>query len=105
MVSFRLENKLALVTGCSRGIGMAIATEFAEYGADIIGVPRDLPEKGSEVALAVEAKGKKFYPYSADFTKRASLYAFLEKVKANHPRIDILINNAGHIMRKPAAEH
>lgn len=105
MLNFKVENKVALVTGCSSGIGMAIAIELAQSGADIIGVAVDLPETGSDVAKAVEAAGKKFYPYVADFSKRDSLYTFLDKVKAEHPRIDILINNAGHIMRKPAAEH
>lgn len=105
MLNFRLDNKIALVTGCSSGIGKAIAVEMAEAGADIIGVSSSLPATGSEVANAVETAGKKFSAYQADFSNRESLYRFLEKVKADHPRIDILINNAGHIMRKPAAEH
>ena len=105
MVNFALDNKIALVTGCSSGIGKAVAVEMAKAGADIIGVSSRLPATGSEVAAAVEAAGRKFYPYQADFSNRESLYSFLEKVKADHERIDILINNAGHIMRKPAAEH
>ena len=105
MLNFRVDNKIALVTGCSSGIGMDIAIELAQSGAEIIGVAIDLPETGSEVSKAVEAAGKKFYPYVADFSNRDSLYAFLDKVKAEHPRIDILINNAGHIMREPAATH
>ncbi len=105
MLNFRTENKMALVTGCSSGIGMAIAIELAESGADIIGVSNDMPLSGSEVSKAVEAVGKKFYAYQADFSNRESLYSFLNKVKADHPRIDILINNAGHIMREPAATH
>jgi len=104
MINFRVDNKLALVTGSSRGIGKAIAIALAESGADVIGVSSKL-EPGSEVEKAVTAAGKKFYPYQADLTSRESLYAFIEKVKADHPRIDILINNAGHILRKPAAEH
>lgn len=105
MIDFKLENKTALVTGCSSGIGMTVAIEMAKSGADIIGVSNNLPATGSEVSKAVEAAGRKFYPYQADFSDRGSLYVFLEKVKTDHPRIDILINNAGHIMRKPAAEH
>ena len=105
MLNFRVDNKVAVVTGCSSGIGMDIAIELALSGADIIGVAIDLPETGSDVSKAVEAAGKKFYPYVADFSNRESLYTFLDKVKAEHPRIDIIINNAGHIMREPAATH
>jgi 2-dehydro-3-deoxy-D-gluconate 5-dehydrogenase len=105
MLNFRVDNKIALVTGCSSGIGMAIAIELAESGADIIGVANNLPATGSDVANAVTAAGKNFYPYTADFSSRDSLYAFLNKVKEDHPRIDIIINNAGHIMREPAATH
>ena len=105
MLDFRVDNKLALVTGCNSGIGMDIAIELANAGADIIGVSSSMPEKGSEVAKNVEGAGKKFYPYVADFSNRESVNQFLQKVKAEHPKIDILINNAGSIMRKPAAEH
>ena len=105
MSNFRLDHKLALVTGCSRGIGMAIAIDLANAGADIIGVSNSMPKQGSEVEKAVEAAGRKFYPYAVDFSNRTALHAFIEKVKLDHPRIDILINNAGSIMRAPAAEH
>ena len=105
MSNFRLDNKLALVTGCSRGIGMAIAIDLANAGADIIGVSNSMPKQGSEVEKAVEAAGRKFYPYAVDFSNRTALHAFIEKVKLDHPRIDILINNAGSILRAPAAEH
>lgn len=104
MLDFRLDNKLALVTGSSRGIGKAIAIAMAESGADIIGVSTR-PEKGSEVEVAVSNAGRKYYAFQCDLSDRKSLYAFIEKVTADHPRIDILVNNAGHIMRKPAAEH
>ncbi|MEO6404748.1 MAG: SDR family NAD(P)-dependent oxidoreductase [Ferruginibacter sp.] len=104
MLNFRVDNKIAIVTGCSSGIGEAIAIELAEQGADIIGVSKSISAE-SEVAKAVEAAGRKFYAYHADFSKRESVYAFLQKLKADHSRIDILINNAGHIMRAPAAEH
>ena len=104
MVNFRVDGKLALVTGSSRGIGQAIAIALAEAGADIIGVSSK-PEPGSAVEKAVENAGKKFYSYQCDLTDRKSLYAFIEKVKADHSKIDILINNAGHILRKPIAEH
>jgi len=103
--AFDLTGKVALVTGCKRGIGMAMALGLAEAGADIIGVSANLELGGSQVSKAVEALGRKFKAYQADFSNRDSLYAFITQVKADFPRIDILVNNAGTILRNPAAEH
>jgi 2-deoxy-D-gluconate 3-dehydrogenase len=102
---FKLDGKTALVTGCKRGIGLAMAQALAEAGADIIGVSASLESSGSEVEKAVVATGRKFWPYQCDFARRESLRAFIRQVKAEHPRIDILVNNAGTILRQPAAEH
>ena len=102
---FDLTGKIALVTGCKRGIGKAMAIGLAEAGADIIGVSATLEATGSEVARAVTALGRNFAGYACDFADRAALYAFIRQVKNDHPRIDILVNNAGTIRRKPAAEH
>lgn len=104
MINFRVDGKLALVTGSSRGIGKAIAIALAEAGADIIGVSSK-PEPGSDVEKAVEQAGRKFYSYQCDLSNRDSLKAFIAQVKSDHPRIDILINNAGSILRNPVAEH
>ena len=101
---FSLAGKQALVTGCSRGIGRAMAVGLAEAGADIIGVSHSL-QPGSETEKEVLATGRKFSAYSADLGNREALYQFIEKVKADHPQIDILVNNAGTILRNPAAEH
>ena len=101
---FKLDGKTALVTGCRRGIGRGIALGLAEVGADIIGVSAQL-EPGSEVEREVTALGRKFHAYNCDFSDRKALYAFIAKVKAEHPQIDILFNNAGSILRRPAAEH
>ncbi|MCX6206626.1 MAG: SDR family NAD(P)-dependent oxidoreductase [Bacteroidetes bacterium] len=102
---FDLSGKVALVTGCNKGIGKAMAIGLAEAGADIIGVSGSIELVGSDVSKSVEALGRKFTAYQADLIHRDSLYAFLSKLKSENPRIDILINNAGMIMRKPAAEH
>ena len=102
---FSLEGKTALVTGCKRGIGFAMAEALAEAGADILGVSASLEPEGSEIEKAVKAKGRKFKAYQCDFSDRKALYSFIEKVKSENPKIDILVNNAGTIMRKPAAEH
>lgn len=101
---FRLDGKIALVTGCRRGIGKAMALALAEAGADIIGVSRTL-EPASEVESEVTALGRKFRGYAVDFKDRAAVRAFIERVTADFPVIDILVNNAGNILRKPAAEH
>ncbi len=101
---FKLNGKTALVTGCKRGIGQAIALGLAEVGADIIGVSATL-EPDSAVEKEVRALGRSFKGYAADFSSRPSLYAFIGQVKKDFPRIDILINNAGTILRQPAAEH
>lgn len=103
--SFDLTGKVALVTGCKRGIGRAMAEGLAEAGADIIGVSATLETAGSAVEQSIQALGRKFYAYQCDFSDRKNLYAFISRVKTDHPRIDILVNNAGHILRKPAAEH
>jgi 2-deoxy-D-gluconate 3-dehydrogenase len=103
--SFRLDGKIALVTGARRGIGRAMAEALAEAGADIIGVSRNLETTGSEVAGAVAARGRKFYAHRCDFSNRDSVRSFLAEVTAAFPHIDILVNNAGTVLRKPAAEH
>ena len=102
---FRLDGKVALVTGCKRGIGRAMAEALAEAGADIVGVSASLEPDGSEVEQAVQARGRSFHAYSCDFSNRTALYGFIRQLKSAHPRIDILVNNAGTILRQPAAEH
>ncbi len=103
--NFNLEGKVALVTGCKRGIGRAMAIGLAEAGADIIGVSATLETEGSEVSKDVEKAGRKFKGYSCDFSDRTALYNFIERVKNDFPQVDILINNAGMILRTPAADH
>ena len=102
---FQLNGKVALVTGCRRGIGKSMAVGLAEAGADIIGVSRNLEPNGSQVEKEVNALNKDFQGYTCDFSNREALYAFINQVNADFPVIDILVNNAGAILRKPAAEH
>ena len=102
---FSLVGKTALVTGCNKGIGKGIAIGLAEAGADIIGVSASIELSGSQIEQEVTALGRNFKAYQADFSNRESLKTFIGKVKNDFPVIDILINNAGTIMRAPAAEH
>lgn len=101
---FDLTGKTALVTGCNKGIGKAMALGLAEAGADIIGVSGSLAP-GSDIEKAVTALGRSFKPYAANLSDREALYVFIKQLQAENPVIDILVNNAGTIMRKPAAEH
>ena len=100
---FKLEGKTALVTGSNQGIGQMYARALAEAGADIMGVSYqcDFDETGK----LITDLGRKFKSYCADFSNRESIYEFVKNVKTDFEKVDILINNAGTILRKPIAEH
>lgn len=100
---FDLTGKVAIVTGASSGIGLAMAEGLAAAGADIVGVSVNMPMTGSEVSRRVEALGRTFTPYDTDFADRAAITSLGDKLAALNA--DILINNAGTIRRAPAAEH
>ena len=61
---FQLDGKIALVTGCRRGIGRAMAVGLAEAGADIIGVSRDMESYGSQIEQEVKTVNRDFHGYS-----------------------------------------
>ncbi len=100
---FNLSGKVALVTGSNRGIGQMYAKALAEAGADIVGVSYECDFNSTEQMIS--SLGRKFKSYCSDFSDRKSVYQFIKNVKNDFERIDILINNAGTIMRKPIAEH
>jgi 2-deoxy-D-gluconate 3-dehydrogenase len=101
---FELKGKAALVTGSDTGLGQAMAIALAEAGADIVGASNVEAIKGGDTEKAIVTLGRKFSGYVVDISDRENLYNFIKSVKANHT-IDILINNAGMILRKPIAEH
>jgi 2-dehydro-3-deoxy-D-gluconate 5-dehydrogenase len=102
---FNLSGKIALVTGCNKGLGKSMTLGLATAGADIIGVSSSLPLHGSPVEKEVRDLGRGFTAYQADLGDRDSLYDLITRVKAVHPVVDILVNNAGTIFRQPAAGH
>lgn len=102
---FNLNGNIALVTGCKRGIGEAMAVALAEAGADIIGVSANLELHNSQIEKKIKALGRNFYAYQCDFSNREAIYEFIAKILEEHPKIDILVNNAGTIKRAPAVEH
>ncbi len=91
----RLKDKVALVTGASRGIGRGIAEIFAEEGAHVA-VNYTAHEKAAEdVATWVRGKGRRAITVKADVAKRADVEAMVEKTWKELGPIDILVNNAG----------
>lgn len=102
---FRLDGQTALVTGCRRGIGRALAVALAEAGADVIGVSQQLEIPGSAVEREVRATGRQFTGYSCDLGDRDALYAFIRQCQAEAPPVDILVSNHGTVFRSPVAEY
>jgi 2-dehydro-3-deoxy-D-gluconate 5-dehydrogenase len=100
-----LTGKTALVTGCRRGIGRAAAAGLAACGADIVGVSTALEEDGGEVAAEIRALGRTFRGFRCDLADRQAVYAVIAALRERSIDVDILINCAGTIARRPAAEH
>jgi len=99
---FNLEGKTALVTGARKGIGFAMASILAEYGAKIIAVSSQQSED-DELASIVKGHGRSFQSVAVDLRNRAETTDFVKEIKGQ--QIDILINNAGIANRAIALEH
>jgi NAD(P)-dependent dehydrogenase (short-subunit alcohol dehydrogenase family) len=91
---FDLSGKVAMVTGGSRGLGLAMATAFAEQGADVIVTSRDAESCAAAVAQ-IEALGRKGWAIPAHVGRWDAIDALVEAAYAAAGRIDILVNNAG----------
>jgi 2-deoxy-D-gluconate 3-dehydrogenase len=104
MSTKRFENKVAIVTGASRGIGQAIALAFAREGAHAVSV--DIGDQ-SETGAKAKALGAKFNSYTEDLGKLTQKGAaeFIAKVVKDCGRVDILVNCAGIIRRAPIVDH
>ncbi len=102
--NFRLDGKVALVTGASRGLGQAMALGLAEAGADIAGLDRT-PDC-ADTCDQVSALGRRFLNISLDLNAASvdDLGATVAGVVRELGRLDILVNNAGIIRRTPALE-
>jgi 2-deoxy-D-gluconate 3-dehydrogenase len=102
---FRLDGKVALVTGASRGLGQGMAVGLAEAGADIAGLDRT-PDC-NETCAQVEVLGRRYFNLSIDLLNATpeDLTRAVEQVVERLGRIDILVNNAGIIRRAPALDY
>ena len=96
-----LANKVAFITGGSRGIGAAIAKRLAAEGADVaITYARDR-SAADAVVEAIESTGRKALAVQADAAKRKAVQAAVSKVAETFGKIDVLVNNAGTAIPKP----
>ena len=100
---FSLAERVALVTGASRGLGFEMARALAGAGAHVILNGRN-PETLAERVRALEAEGLSASAAAFDVTDEAAGAAAIADIAAAHGRLDILVNNAGIIHRAPIAE-
>ena len=101
--SFRLDGKVALITGASYGIGFAIASAYASMGATIVfnDINEELMQKGM---AAYKEAGIPAHGYICDVTDEAAVQAMVAQIEKEVGVIDILVNNAGIIKRIPMLE-
>jgi 2-deoxy-D-gluconate 3-dehydrogenase len=100
--TFRLDNKIALVTGAASGLGAAIATAFAQAGAAV--AVHGNRRAATDTAATITAAGGRSSAFQADLSSTNGAEELFAQVKAEFGRVDILINNAGTISRGPAEE-
>lgn len=100
---FKLDGRVALVTGASRGLGAAIACALAEAGADI--VCHSNSRAATETCERIAAVGGTAYPVTGDLTDPHAPERIVAQTRERFARIDILVNNAGIIRRAPATDY
>jgi 7-alpha-hydroxysteroid dehydrogenase len=98
---FRIDGKVAIITGAGRGIGAATALAYAEAGADVVIAARTRAQLET-TAAAVRALGRRALIVEADVMRAADLDNLVARALAEFGRIDLLVNNAGGSPPKPA---
>jgi len=100
---FSLAGRVALVTGASRGLGRGFALALARAGADLAITARD-PADCDATRREVEALGRRALPLPLEVREEGSIRACVDGAWEHYGRIDVLVNNAGCNVRKPALE-
>ena len=103
MDAFRLDGKVAIVTGASRGLGRAMALALAEAGADVALAARSVPDL-DDSAHQVERRGRRALAIPTDVADYAQVEALVERAVDGLGRLDILVNNSGIAHVSPVAE-
>jgi NAD(P)-dependent dehydrogenase (short-subunit alcohol dehydrogenase family) len=103
LVTGRLADRIAVVTGAANGIGRASALRLAREGADLVLVDRE-GDTLQGVARDVEAAGRQVLPITADWTDDNTVRAAFAAIRQRFERIDILFNNVGQSARERASE-
>lgn len=101
--AFSLAGRVSVVTGGNRGIGRALATALAEAGSDVVLLVRDLEQAGPALA-ELEALGVTAVAVAADVTRPDQVQRAVGEVLDRLGRVDVLVNNAGTCIHKPALE-
>lgn len=101
---FKLDGRLAVVTGAGRGIGQALAYGLAQAGADVVSVTRTA--ESTETRRLVESCGRRFHDVACDLARREERVGLLKRIcEQSRASVDILVNNAGITGRHPAEEY
>lgn len=100
---FSLSGKVAVITGGTSGIGLALSLGLADAGADVVPTARRI-EQVEQTATAIEGRGRRTLRQPSDVCDRRSLQLLLERVLHSFGKVDILINCAGRIKRTPTLD-
>ena len=100
--AFRLDGKIAVVTGSERGLGRGMAVALAQAGADVLGVT--YAAAAPETAAAIAAAGRRYVHVQADLSSLEPIQGVIDAALAAYGRIDILVNNAGIITRNDSVD-
>ena len=100
--AFKLDGKVAIVTGSERGLGRGMAVALAQAGADVLGVT--YAASAPETAAAIEAAGRRYVHVQADLSSTAPIPGVIDAALNAFGRIDILVNNAGIITRNDSVD-
>src|ERR1700692_4162896 len=101
---FKLDGRVALITGGKRGLGLAVGPALAAAGADVVVTSRQIGKAQESAAAIAAATGRRALGLTVDVTDAQQVEAMVQSSIQAFGRIDILVNNAGVTIRKPIEE-